>query len=122
MPIVSMKDLRCNAQQHREKKEALRKKLRDLIAKDVAEELAKYQEIINSLESLVDDGSVISSDFRIESTILPVLKDSYLNLKNAFDNTNAHYNDPNTHEFRKLIVRSISQKKYSSLLDRIERL
>ncbi len=122
MPIVSMNDLRNTAKQRKERKEALQKKLRGLIAKDIATELEAYSKIIESLETLIDKGDVVNSDFRIESTVIPVLKDSYMNLKNAFNKTGAHYNDPNTHDFRKLIVHSISQKKYSALLERIEKL
>ena len=122
MPIISMQDLRKESGSRKNKKQELQKRLQKMITKDIATELAEYYTHIQGIQNLIDTGYVVNSDIRLNTVVLPVLMDSYMNLKDAFDKNSGRYDDASTREFRKMLVTSIAQKKYPDLVDRINRL
>lgn len=122
MPIISMQDLRKESKSRKNKKQELQERLQKMITKDIATELAEYYTHIQGIQKLIDTGYVVNSDIRLNTVVLPVLMDSYMNLKDAFDKSSGRYDESSTREFRKMLVTSIAQKKYPDLVDRINKL
>lgn len=117
MPLLDLNELTAQSNR-RQQKEQLIKELQARITSDISGELNTFRTILGKLDDALRDSTVLRADTKLNMLVEATL-DEFAKVYDMFDKNSIYYSDPQVMAFRKLVVTSLQQKKYSSLVDKI---